>query len=250
MNRVAVIDADIFLYKACRVGEREVDWGDEQWILWSDLNTVKTIIDDQISLVVEQMEADRLILCFSDKANFRKEINPEYKAHRKGDRKPMCFLPALAYCKDKYPYQIFPTLEADDTIGIIGTTPSKTNEYVIVSDDKDLLTIPGLHWDKELKLVYAIDKETADFNFYAQTLVGDPVDNYKGCPKVGKVTAEKILRKAEREGQDLWSAVVETYEKAHMTKEDALLNARMARILRNGEYNRQTHEVNLFEGEV
>ena len=35
-ERVAVIDADIILYKACRVGEEQVDWGNDQWMLWSD----------------------------------------------------------------------------------------------------------------------------------------------------------------------------------------------------------------------
>ena len=90
-SKVAVIDADILLYKACRVAEEEVNWGDDQWILWSDLNKVKTIIDDQVDLIVEEMDADRSILCFSDKKNYRKEINPEYKANRKGGRKPLCY---------------------------------------------------------------------------------------------------------------------------------------------------------------
>ena len=72
-SKVAVIDADILLYKACRVAEEEVNWGDDQWVLWSDINKVKTIIDDQISLIVDEMEADRSILCFSDKKNIEKK---------------------------------------------------------------------------------------------------------------------------------------------------------------------------------
>ena len=74
MDRVAVIDADIILYKACRVAEEEVYWGNDQYVLWSNLNLVKTILDDQIDLIVEQVEADRSILCFSDKKNYRKDI--------------------------------------------------------------------------------------------------------------------------------------------------------------------------------
>ena len=123
-ERVAVIDADILLYKACRVAEEEVNWGNDQWVLWSDLNKVKTILDDQIDLIVEEMDADRSILCFSDKRNYRKEINPEYKANRRGGRKPLCFLGALQYCKDTYPFRQFTSLEADDVIGIIATTES------------------------------------------------------------------------------------------------------------------------------
>ena len=93
--RVAVIDADILLYKACRSAEEEVDWGNDQWMLWSDLDTVKHIIEDQVDSLVEDMNADRTILCFSDKENYRKKINPEYKANRRGGRKPLCFKAAL-----------------------------------------------------------------------------------------------------------------------------------------------------------
>ena len=246
MDRVAVIDADIILYKACLVSEEVVDWGNDQWILWSNLNQVKTIIDDQIDLIVDEMKADRSILCFSDKKNYRKEINPEYKANRRGGRKPICFKPALQYCKDTYPYRIFENLEADDTIGIIATTENE-NDYVIVSEDKDLLTIPGLHWDLKLKRLYRIEDKEADFNFYKQTLMGDTVDNYKGCPKVGAVTAEKILNEAK--GEDLWQTVVNKYLKAGMTEADAILNARMARILRRDEYDLVTHTIKLWKEE-
>ena len=245
-ERVAVIDADIILYKACRVAEEEVNWGDDQWVLWSDLNKVKTIIDDQVGLIVEEMKAARSILCFSDTKNYRKEINPEYKANRRGGRKPLCFTEALQYCKDTYHFRQFTSLEADDVIGIIATTDNLLNEYVIVSEDKDLLTVPGLHWNLKTKEIFSLSEKEADFNFFSQTLTGDTVDNYKGCPSVGKVTAEKLLRSATTKKEDLWETVVTRYEKAGLTEEDAILNARMARILRKCEYNRTTEEVKLW----
>jgi len=245
-ERVAVIDADIILYKACRVAEEEVNWGDDQWVLWSDLNKVKTIIDDQVGLIVEEMKAARSILCFSDTKNYRKEINPEYKANRRGGRKPLCFTGALQYCKDTYENRQFSNLEADDVIGIIATTDNLLNEYVIVSEDKDLLTIPGLHWNLKTKEIFSLSEKEADFNFYNQTLTGDTVDNYKGCPNVGKVTAEKLLRSALTKGENLWETVVTRFEKAGLKEEDAILNARMARILRKCEYNRTTEEVKLW----
>jgi len=248
MDRVAVIDADIILYKACRVAEEEVNWGNDQYVLWSNLNLVKTIIDDQIDLIVDQMEADRSLLCFSDTKNYRKELNPEYKANRRGGRKPLCFKPALQFCKDTYPFRLFENLEADDVVGIIGTTENE-NDYVIVSEDKDLLTIPGLHWDLNLKRIFRIDDEEADFNFFKQALMGDTVDNYKGCPKVGKVSAENILRDAEKKGEDLWQTVVNKYIHAGLTEEDAIMNARMARILRRDEYDLVTNKITLWKEE-
>ena len=248
MDRVAVIDADIILYKACRVAEEEVNWGNDQYVLWSNLNLVKTIIDDQIDLIVDQMEADRSILCFSDVKNYRKELNPEYKANRRGGRKPLCFKPALQLCKDTYPFRLFENLEGDDVVGIIGTTENE-NDYVIVSEDKDLLTIPGLHWDLNLKKIFRIEDDEADFNFYKQALMGDVVDNYKGCPKIGKVSSENILRDAEKKGEDLWQTVVNKYLKAGLTEEDAIINGRMARILRRDEYDLITNKIKLWKEE-
>ena len=209
---------------------------------------MKTIIDDQIDLIVDQMEADRSILCFSDVKNYRKELNPEYKANRRGGRKPLCFKPALQLCKDTYPFRLFENLEGDDVVGIIGTTENE-NDYVIVSEDKDLLTIPGLHWDLNLKKIFRIEDDEADFNFYKQALMGDVVDNYKGCPKIGKVSSENILRDAEKKGEDLWQTVVNKYLKAGLTEEDAIINGRMARILRRDEYDLITNKIKLWKEE-
>jgi 5'-3' exonuclease len=154
--RELLIDADIFVYKATRLSEREINWEGDSWTLHSDMNEVKTIIDDQIWKIIEKTKKGSVLpkvtLCFSDRKNYRKVINPDYKSNRKGGRKPMCFSNAIDYCKSEYLCSSWDWLEADDVIGIRATKPSKT-EKIIVSEDKDLLTIPGLHWDfKEEKI--------------------------------------------------------------------------------------------------
>ena len=86
-----------------------------------------------------------------------------------------------------------------------------------------------------------MDNSAADrFHLY-QTLVGDQTDNYKGCPGVGPVKAETALG-----ANPTWASVVGCYEKAGLTEEDALVQARVARILRHGEYNKMTCEVKLW----
>ena len=243
--RELLIDADIFVYKATRLSEREINWEGDSWTLHCDMAEVKTIIDDQISSIQEATKADKVMLCFSDKKNYRKEVNPEYKSHRKGGRKPMCFIPALDYCKETYPFKVVKWLEADDVIGILATTPSK-DERIIVSQDKDLLTIPGKHWDFKEECIFDWDEDKADYKFFYQTLVGDSTDNYKGCQGVGPISAGKILDGNTGSVLDMWEIVLESYLKSGQTLEDGIRNARMARILRHGEYNFDNNKIVLW----
>ena len=71
-----------------------------------------------------------------------------------------------------------------------------------------------------------------------QVLTGDATDGYPGLPGLGPVGAEKVLL-----GRDLldelkcWEAIVAAYVKKGLTEADALVQARMARILRAEDYS-------------
>ena len=54
---------------------------------------------------------------------------------------------------------------------------------------------------------------------------------------MGQVKAEKLLDAALEKEEDMWSPVVAAYEKAGLTEEDALRQARLARILRWSDWN-------------
>jgi 5'-3' exonuclease len=86
---------------------------------------------------------------------------------------------------------------------------------------------------------FNVTPEEADYWFWTQCLTGDPVDGYKGVPGIGAVSSKKILEAA---GDNPWQDIVAAYVKAGQTEEDALRNARLARILRPGEYNSTTKE--------
>jgi|3_EtaG_2_1085321.scaffolds.fasta_scaffold18103_3 DNA polymerase-1 len=250
--RELLIDADIFVYKATRLSERETNWGGDSWTLHSDMGEVKTIIDDQIWKVLDKTkigsEVPIITLCFSDRKNFRKKINPDYKSNRKGGRKPMCFSNAIEYCKSKYNCISYDWLEADDVMGIKSTEASKEST-IIVSEDKDLLTIPGLHWDFKEEKIFKWSKDQADYQFFYQVLVGDAVDNYKGCQGIGPISAEKILRENIGSVSDMWEVVLEAFLKSGQGEEEAIINARMARILRAGEFNIDTSMITLWTPE-
>lgn len=232
-----LIDADIIAFKASAGAETPIKWDEDLWTLHCFESDVAARVEDMISKLVDEAPVQDCILALSDKNNFRKKVATYYKANRSDVRKPMLLKWAKQYMMDNYNTVIYRNLEADDVLGILGTANDDT---IIWSEDKDLQTIPAKHWiDGE---VVEISKEEADYNFFVQTLTGDSTDNYKGCPTVGYKTAHKIL-----EFGDGWGAVVRAFASKGLSEEVALENARLARILRNGEYDTDTGEVKLWE---
>lgn len=209
--------------------------------MYSDLNVAHEMFREKLQYILDKAPKGEYRLCFSDARNFRKDINPTYKANRKATRKPMAFKEFRAEIMEMYPSITKPTLEADDILGILATKPG--SDAIIVSGDKDLMQIPGKHLkDGEIVEVQRLD---GDYFFHTQILTGDQVDGYPGCPGIGKVKAEKILSNpCARETP--WEFIVEAYEKAGLTEEDALLNARMARILRWEDWDNEQQKVILW----
>lgn len=231
-----LVDGDIVAYTAATKAETPVNWGDGLWTLHAYEQDVQAEIDETMSKLFAEANSTGVVTALSDQDNFRKQVDPTYKANRKNVRKPMLLQYAKDYMYDEYNGAVWPNVEADDVLGILGTEEDDT---IIWSIDKDLQTIPGTHLiDGD---VVTITDEQADYWFYYQTLVGDLTDNYSGCPKVGPKTAEKILA-----DNPSWDAVVVAYLKAGLSEDVALTQARLARILRAGEYNKQTGEAVLW----
>jgi len=231
-----VIDGDILCYTASAAVEKPIHWGDDFWTLHSDLSEARSRVDIDIVEFVERLNGSSYTVCFSDQANFRKLLYPEYKANRKDQRKPVAFSALRDYIREAWPCVQWKFLEADDVMGILATDPRK--DVVIVSADKDMKTIPGRWFNPNNPDagIIEVSREEADRNHLIQTLTGDRVDGYPGCPGIGPARAEKIVDGG-------WSAVVETYVKAGLSESYALTQARMAYILRRGDYARKTGKI-------
>jgi DNA polymerase-1 len=103
----------------------------------------------------------------------------------------------------------------------------------VVSQDKDMKTLPVWqmnpnHVDPWSTLIHQ-SEEAAELFHYTQALTGDRTDNYFGCPGMGDVTGPRVF--AEQPWRKWWHLVVSAYERKGETKELAVLNARLARIL-------------------
>tara|TARA_R110002020_G_scaffold132746_7_gene296355 strand:+ start:224 stop:1018 length:795 start_codon:yes stop_codon:yes gene_type:complete len=233
-----LIDGDVVLYQALLACEEETHWADDLWTMTTDLKQAKcqiahTIGQYEIALGAS-VDATTIAFSCSTESGFRRKLNPNYKLNRKGNRKPMGFAKVREWMEENYNCDSRDTLEADDILGILSTTPSEQYEKVIVSIDKDFYSVPGSFYRLSVTgatpEIERISEEQANKFFALQTLAGDPVDGFSGVPKVGMKTAEKLLLGVDP--VDYWSTIVKAYEKAGLTEDDALMNARMARILR------------------
>ena len=239
-----LIDGDIVLYNVCTAIEYAYDWGDDVWTLHSDVKEGKQRMDIALTDLQEKVGATSMIVCFSDRENWRKDVLKTYKNNRKSKRKPLVFPVLRDYVKEVYNCAIEDRLEADDVLGLLATGfNKKVTDTIIISEDKDLKTIPGKLYNpnKPDEGIQEISKEEADYHHLTQALTGDSTDGYQGCPTVGPKTAQKILQ------EKTWEEVLNAYRKQGLDEECALTQARVARILRNGEYNRTTKEVKLWK---
>ena len=66
-----LIDADLYLFRACAAAEEETDWGDDIWSLWTDLGDAKEVFNNTINEITTTLNSTDLVLCLSDKNNFR-----------------------------------------------------------------------------------------------------------------------------------------------------------------------------------
>ena len=251
-ERVAVMDADIFVYKVAQAAMREVMF-DEYCISIGDKAEAIVALDNWFTSVCTKINADRMILAFTGSSNYRKIIWPEYKTHRK-DKKPYLVKELRDYCESNTKYNCITVdnLEADDLVGKFMTKPSKDIEYIGVSEDKDLCGVPGALFNPAKDtLIQRTDFGDAVEFFYNQVLTGDTSDGYKGVPGCGPVKAAKYIGEARRESEGDWEfitkgweTIVKVYEKSGLGFSEAQENASMAKILW---YKEEAGEFNKFK---
>lgn len=246
MATTLLIDGDIIAYKVASSCEEAVNWGNDFWTLHADAMEGKAQVDVFIEDLKENLNASKVRLFLTGKINFRLDLFDDYKANRKTVRKPM-ILPALReHLLDKWDASLEEGIEADDLIGIAATEP-EAKDSVAVSVDKDFKAIPCKLYnpDRPEEGITDIDQDEADRHHLFQTLVGDSSDNYKGCPSFGPVKANKLLDNSAS-AEDAWENVLTQFDKAGLSSKHALVQARLARILRHGDYDFESKKVKLW----
>lgn len=235
-------DGDWLNYVGCTANEQDIRWTETVHTLHLDEGDVKNTIVTMLDGYRAIADDDDVMICFSSYPTFRHEEFPDYKSNRLGKRKPLGLSAMRQWMTDHYPTVVKPMLEADDCMGLLATDGSVPNP-VIVSIDKDMRTVPcRLLANQEVETISAMD---ADRAWMAQALTGDSTDGYKGVKGVGPVGANKILGDLVTV-QEMWPKVVGAYLKAGLQTADAIRTARLARILRAGDYDEQARSVRLW----
>lgn len=245
-----LIDGDTLVYAAACNSEVSHDWGDGQWSLTANLDEAKARLRTDIKRILKRGGADdfRVALSCYDHPRWREGVLDTYKQERRevGARKPLVYEPLRLWLASHPKALTWDRLEGDDVLGILLTDPAYMPAYekVCVSIDKDMQQLPGLHInyqnarDMEVWRPVSISQDEADrFHMY-QTLTGDPVDGYKGCPGVGPKRAESALARGATLSE-WWQIVREQFQMKGLVDGEALQQARVARILRATDYDQK-----------
>ena len=235
-----LIDADFIVYKCCAACETEIDYGEDVIFVTSNFSEAYNAVVKEIDKIKSAFGGFATpILFFSDSKNFRKKISPDYKGHR-NRKKPCGYKRVIRNLRIQHNVIVMKELEADDAMGIYATQHPGN---IIVSPDKDMRQIPGKLYDLETSKDITAE-EGAKWHLI-QTLAGDQTDGYSGVPGIGVKRAETLF---EKDGYS-WATVVKAFTDKGLTEEEALTNARLARILTIDDYDTKQQEPKLWSPE-
>ena len=214
------------------------------------------IMNSLLNRLIGSAECDCARIYMTESAtNFR--INLAFSHPYKGTRapdKPRFFYELRRYLLETQDAILATGEEADDLMSIdawtlarefceyegveVGSEEHKAySNYVVISKDKDLMQVPGWHLlykGKEYEMVWVTKLgflrpkyksdgkmkklEGGGLKFlYAQMLMGDDVDNYKGLPLCGMVKVFMALKDCKDE-KELYLTTLELYKKKYGDK--------------------------------
>lgn len=214
--RTALIDADIVAYRCA--AKADLDGEDLDWAVAATLQGVREWS--------HRADAGKTICCLSAPRCFRYALWPDYKKARVDKPRPTWLGGCKQAIRDNFttiPHHDI--LEADDIMGILATN-GKVSDPIIVTIDKDLRQVPGLHCDPVKGIVNEVSPDQAEEVFLYQWVCGDTTDGYPGIPGVGPKRAQPLV-----EADDPYAAILSAYEERGMDREHAMTQARLARIV-------------------
>lgn len=186
---IALIDSDLVTFRCAASAESEPE----------DIAILR--VDKLMRDIIQAVEAESYVSFLTGPGNFRKNINPEYKANRKDKPLPIHLNACRQFLIEEWNTKVTEGYEADDALGI----EQQVEESVICSLDKDLDQIPGYHYNWVSGEMYTVSELEGIKHFWKQMLIGDRADNIFGIDKIGKVKAGKLIDPLTDQEEMFWT---------------------------------------------
>ena len=196
-------------------------------------NTMELAIKDRLCNPFDEEENFSVLYAVKGLDNYRKKLSGDYKAKRpeldQDVKDKLNFLHKHAVKRGAIEAT---GMEADDLVSIWAYEARERNEqYVICGIDKDLLQIPGNHYNYNKDTWQFIDDSTAHYNLMIQCLTGDSTDNIMGLKGIGPKKAAKLLEDVST--ADLWNKVQDLWKEHGYHHEQCLTSYNLLRMLKS-----------------
>lgn len=196
------------------VRRREIDPEPLSHALRSMRESIENIIESVNKyLEFHDQHAGDVRLFLTGGRQFREKlatIRP-YKGNRDRSKRPYWYKELREYLVETWGAEVCEVIEADDAVSLHQWQGDIPGETIICTIDKDLLMVPGHHYDYLKKTAFHVSFEQALLTFYRQLMLGDASDNIPGCYKVGKVAVKELLPIALTE-EEMFAVALSTYE--------------------------------------
>ena len=184
----------------------------------SERTAKNRLVETLENLVYVHLKADSYEAFLTGKGNFRYDIakTVPYKGNRKDTAKPPYYQELRDHMVKRLGAVVVEGQEADDEVAI--RMSKEPDTYTLVGVDKDLLQIPGWHFNPSKDLEQYVDEFNGYKAFVTQILTGDRTDNIPGLEGIGPKKADKALKDAKTK-QALLETAWEKYQELGHTLE-------------------------------
>jgi DNA polymerase-1 len=170
---IALIDGDLVAYRSaasCQPTKAKADL--------EPLEVAIARADECMRRILHNINAQEYRCFIGGGDNFRYKIDPNYKANRKDMPRPEWLQDVREYLVSTWKTQVCDGIEADDAMGIAQST--EFYDTIICSLDKDMLQVPGNHYNWVREEATIVSPRQGWVNFYTQLIMGDRADNIPG----------------------------------------------------------------------
>jgi len=219
-KKTVLIDADSLLYFS--------SYGSEEDLTLSE-NKLREKIYDILNIVETSYDIDEYFIFVKGKNNFRYKIFKDYKKSRPAKHPIIDDL--VKYLVSEFNAIESHNAESDDYVFTFTEMKKYKNKCIVCSVDKDMLQIPGIHYDYQKNKYHIISEDEGNYNLGIQMIMGDAADCIPGLKGYGAVSAKKLLSIGMSSYQ-ITKILIKEYKKVHGSnyKEEIRINYKLLKL--------------------